>query len=209
MKVIILLGLSGLLHRGVPGPAAAQDIARPVAAPVATLYELPNFQGRQITLEAYSGDLSNLNFNDMAQSARFQGRWRICQDSEFRGRCQEVGGDAPDLSKMGLSQKISSLQAYEERVWDNAPRWQANAPWPGPPAARPIQAATGVLFPYPSAMGWDIAASGAAAAAFCKSAGLGAGAYYDASQRAARALDYAGRYVGETPVLRDVLCRRS
>lgn len=205
--MIVLAGIASLLHRGAAAPAP--ELPRPGAAPVATLYELPNFQGRQITLEGYSGDLSSLNFNDLAQSARFQGRWRICQDSEFRGKCQEVGGDAPDLSKMGMSLKISSLQAYEERIWDSGPRWQPNAPWPGPPSTRPYQAATGVLFPYPSAQGWDIAASGAAATAFCRSVGLGAGAYYDASQRAGRALDYAGRYVGETPVLRDVLCRRN
>lgn len=207
MKWIYLAGITALLHRGPP-PGAPPDPAARGPAPVATLYEAPDFQGRQITLEAYSGDLSGLNFNDLAQSARFQGRWRICQDSDFRGKCQEVGGDAPDLSKMGMALKISSLQAYEERVWDNGPRWQPNGPWPGPASARPYVAATGVLFPYPSAAGWDIAASGAAANAFCKSVGLGAGAYYDASQRAPRALDYAGRYVGETPVLRDVLCRR-
>lgn len=205
MKGIVLAGLAALLHRGPQG-GATPDGPRLGPAPIATLYELPNFQGRQITLDAYSADLATLNFNDLAQSARFQGRWRICQDSEFRGRCQEVGGDAPDLSKLGMSLRVSSLQAYEERVWEGGPRWRPEAPWPGPPSARPLQGATGVIFPYPMVAGWNIAASGAAAIAFCRSVGLEGAAYYDASQRAPRAIDYAGRYVGETPVLRDVLC---
>ena len=43
----------------------------------ATLYELPNFEGRSVTVTESTPDLGRWRFNDRAQSARFEGRWRV------------------------------------------------------------------------------------------------------------------------------------
>lgn len=177
--------------------------------PRATLYEQPNFQGRQIVLNGFADNLAGMNFNDVAQSARFEGHWRICEDSNYRGKCQDVGGDAPDLSRLGMALKISSAQAYLEGAWDRGGGWSAGGPWNGPQGGRPYEGATGILFPYPSVAGFDIAASSAAASAFCRSVGLGPASYYDSSERSPQALDAGGRYTGDTSILRDVLCRKN
>ncbi|WP_332771984.1 beta/gamma crystallin-related protein [Phenylobacterium sp.] len=194
-KILALAALAAALA----GAAEAQPY-RPGGGrgPSATLFEGPNFQGRQITLHAFSDNLKDTGFNDVAQSAKFQGRWRVCDDSRYRGRCQDVGGEVADLNQVGMALKISSLQGYFEGAWDRGG-------WGGD---RPFEAATGVLFPYPSVAGYDVASGGAAANAFCRSVGLGSSAYYDSSERAPRALDGEGRYMGETNILRDVLCRR-
>ncbi|WP_304177119.1 beta/gamma crystallin-related protein [Phenylobacterium aquaticum] len=182
--------------------------AAPPSSPRVTLYELPNFQGRQITLAAAVDDLSSLNFNDAAQSARFEGRWRVCEDSDYRGKCKDVGGDVPDLARVGMGAKISSMQAYLEGAWDRGSAWSPGGSWNGVQGGRPYEGATGVLFAYPSVAGFDIAASGSSANAFCRSVELGSASYYDSSQRAAQALDVGGRFVGETAILRDVFCRK-
>jgi hypothetical protein len=200
-------GLAALL---LAGSAAALPTIGGGRGPVATLYEGPNFQGRSITVYSYSGNMSG-DFNDKAQSVQLQGRWRVCEDAQYRGRCQDLTGDVPDLAAVGMSGKISSLQAYFEGAWNagwNNGDGRFGSGVSGRPNARPFEGATGVLFPYPGLAGFDLVANGEAANAFCRANGLGASAYYDASQRANQALDGAGRYFGDTSVLRDVFCRR-
>lgn len=174
----------------------------PGNAPRATLYELPNFQGRQITVTATAENMAPMGFNDLAQSARLQGRWRVCEDSGYRGKCRDISGDIPDLNTQGLGLKISSLQAYFEGAWSRGGGWGR----PGQPG--PYEGATGVLFPYPNIMGLDISPNSSGANAFCRSVQLGYSAYYDSSQRARLALDGEGRYVADSPVIRDVFCRK-
>src|SRR5687768_2540006 len=55
----------------------------------ATLYDQPNFQGNSVTITQSAPDLGKWRFNDRAQSARFEGRWLICEHDDFKGRCQE------------------------------------------------------------------------------------------------------------------------
>ncbi|WP_340645312.1 beta/gamma crystallin-related protein [Phenylobacterium sp.] len=173
-------------------------------APTATLYELPNFQGRQMTVTATGENLASMNFNDLAQSARLQGRWRVCENSGYRGKCQDLSGQIADLNTVGMGGKISSLQGYFEGAWSRGGGWGGG----GPQGGQPYEGATGVLFPYPNVVGFEIAANGSSASAYCRSMKLGSSAYYDSSQRARLALDGDGRYVAETSVLRDVFCRK-
>ncbi len=204
-----VVALSASLAQAQPyRPGGGGDRDR---APSVTLFEGPNFQGRQITITAFSDNLDSARFNDLAQSARFQGRWRICENSNYRGKCQDVSGPVADLNAIGMGLKISSLQGYFEGVWNNNGGWDRGGGYGGGGYGgrdRPFEGATGVLFPYPSIAGFDIAAGSSSASAFCRSVGLGSSAYYDSSQRAQRALDGEGRYTGDTSVLRDVFCRR-
>lgn len=197
----------GLIALAMAGAAQAQDWrGRPPPAPRAVLYELPGFQGRQISITAYDQNLAKSGFNDIAQSARFEGRWRVCEDSGFRGRCQDLGGDVADLAGAGMTQKISSLQGYLEGAWDRGGGWRDGRG--GVDGGRAFEGARNVLFPYPTVAGFDIAADGGAANVFCRAMGLGSSAWYDSGEHAPRALDQAGRYVGDISVLRDVLCRK-
>lgn len=192
-----------LVLAAVAALTAGQATAQPYGdrgrepVPSATLYEGPNFQGRQVTVYAYGENLAGMNFNDLAGSARFEGRWRVCEDSRYRGRCQDLSGQIADLDQVGMGRKISSLQGYYEG-W-GAQRWEGREAFEG---------ATGVLFPYPSYAGYDVAAGSSAADAFCRAMRLSGSAYYASSERKPQALDGDGRYMGDTDVLRDVLCRR-
>lgn len=57
-----------------------------------TLYEAPNFQGANLALSDANSSLSRQNFNDRAASLIISsGNWEVCEDVNFRGRCQRLG----------------------------------------------------------------------------------------------------------------------
>ncbi len=104
MKMSIVASGAALAVLALAGPAAAQRGAS------LTLYEGVNFQGPS---RSFSGGIENLadqGFNDRAQSARVQGRWRLCEDSRMRGRCVDVTGVIPNLADLRLTAAVSSFE---------------------------------------------------------------------------------------------------
>jgi hypothetical protein len=178
--------------------AAAQ--AQPYRAGSVTLFDQPNFQGNSVTITQPVADLGKWRFNDRAQSARFEGRWLICEHGDYRGRCQEVREDVPNLHTYGLMAQISSLQ----------PVGRPPGAGPGRPGRveRGIEGARTVFFPRPTVDGVDVAAGDRGADVFCRNQGLGRAAWFDSSERAAQAIGPEGQYVGRSTVLRDLLCRK-
>lgn len=188
--------------------ASAQSYGRG-GRPMATLYEGYNFEGRSVDIYADEENLSGLRFNDKARSARFQGQWRVCEDAGYGGRCQEVRGDVADLNRIGMAERISSLQAYSSSGGyggDYGGGYGGGRPGGG--QSRPAEGARSVFFAYPQLGGRDIAAGDMSANAFCRQQGLGPALYYDSSERARQAVDGQGRYVTNTTIIRDILCRR-
>jgi hypothetical protein len=194
MTVLAALALAG----------AAQ--AQPYRGARATLYELPNFQGRSVTITQSTPDLGDWRFNDRAQSARFEGRWRVCEHDGFRGRCQEVRGDVADLTTYGLMAQISSLEPAQ------APGggYPGGGGGPGRPGRdeRGIEGSRTVFFPRPTVDGYDVAAGDRGADSFCRRQGLGSAVWFDSSERGSPAIGPNGQFVGRASVLRDLLCRK-
>ena len=81
-----------------------------------TLYDGPGFTGRARTFDS---DFSNLprEFNDTAGSLRVQGRWTICVDSDYEGRCVDVDRDIRDLRSIGMDRTISSFRMDRYSPW--------------------------------------------------------------------------------------------
>ena len=148
--------------------SAAQ--AQPFRGGSATLYDQPNFQGNSVTVTQSAPDLGKWRFNDRAQSARFEGRWLICEHDDFRGRCQEVRGEIANLHTLGLMAQVSSMAP------GGRPPPPPPPPGPGFPGgggARGIDGTRTVFFPRPSVRGVDVAAGQRGADAYCRSHGLG------------------------------------
>lgn len=74
-----------------------------------TIYNGPGFSGASRT---FDGDFTNLprEFNDTAYSVRVEGRWEVCVDSSYRGRCTVIDRDIRDLRSIGMERTISSLR---------------------------------------------------------------------------------------------------
>lgn len=190
------------------GEAAAQR-----GPGAATLYSLPNYQGQSVTITDSTEDLGRWRFNDKAQSARFSGTWRVCEHDEFRGRCQEIRGDVPDLTQYGLMAQISSM---EPSGWQRPPR-----PGPGPGPGRPddgwgprggdsrgVEGTRTVFFARPTVRGMDLAAGKHGADTFCRRQGLGSSVWFDSSERARQAIGPEGQITGRSSVIRDLLCAK-
>jgi hypothetical protein len=77
-----------------------------------TLFAGTNFTGRSFDLNNTRSNLFNDNFNDMAQSMIIRaGRWQICEDADFGGRCMILGrGEYADLNDLQMGGMISSVR---------------------------------------------------------------------------------------------------
>lgn len=188
--------LAALAAAALAAPAAAQ----PYRGASVTLYDQPNFQGASVTITQSTPDLGRWRFNDRARSARFEGRWLICEHDSFKGRCQEVRGDVPDLNQYRLAEQISSLE----------PIGGGGRPggFPGGGGSRGVEGSRTVFFARPTVRGIDVAAGDRGADAFCRAQGLGQAVWYDSGERASQAIGPDGDMVGRSSVLRDLLCRK-
>ncbi len=92
---------------GLAIAAAASQVSAQVR-----FYEHDNFRGRAFTAEKPIGDFNRYGFNDKASSAIVRGgRWELCDDAGFRGRCVVLGpGRYPSLGEMGMNDRVSSVR---------------------------------------------------------------------------------------------------
>lgn len=206
-----ILALSLLAAAAAAGAVQAQ----PYRGGSATLYELPNFQGTSVTITQSAPDLGRWRFNDRARSARFEGRWLICEHDDFKGRCQEVRGDVPDLNQYRLAEQISSLEPAGGPRPPGGGYPGGGFPGGGYPGggypgggARGVEGARTVFFARPAVRGVDVAAGGRGADVYCRAQGLGPAVWFDSSERASQAIGPDGEFVGRSSVLRDLLCRK-
>ena len=186
--------------------------AQPRGGGAATLYELPNFQGRSVTITTATDDLGDYRFNDRAQSARFEGTWRACEHDDYEGRCQEIRGEVADLTRFGLMAQISSLEpaGFRRPGGGDHGGGFGGGGW-GPPGrdSRGVDGARTVFFARPTVRGLDLAAGRNGADTFCRRQGLGPSVWFDSSERAPQALGPEGQVTGRSPVIRDLLCLKS
>lgn len=94
------------------------------------LYSDRNYRGREARIDYDAATLGEFNFNDSAASARVRdGVWELCEDANFRGHCETISSDAPDLGR--LHNQVSSVRLisrdHEDRDgwWDSSrdDRW--------------------------------------------------------------------------------------
>lgn len=76
------------------------------------VYENSNFRGASREFTSEDRNLGRTPFNDRISSVRVQGRWEVCTDAEFRGRCRIVEGDIRNLIG-GFNDSISSLRPVD------------------------------------------------------------------------------------------------
>jgi uncharacterized protein YcfJ len=97
--------------------AAAALLAAAHASAQVTLYEGEGFHGRAFSADRPIGDLSRFGFNDRASSAVVdRGRWEVCEDAGFRGRCVVIRrGSYDSLRGLGLNDRISSIRPVGPR----------------------------------------------------------------------------------------------
>jgi hypothetical protein len=162
-------------------------------ADTAVLFEYPNFQGRSVVVTRENGNLDGVGFNDRARSVQLTGTWRLCEDKDYRGRCETITGAVPNLSFQGIN-GLSSLQM----TGAHGGGWGIPPYGGGGYAQGGVSGTSVVFYPGPAPTGAYGAPYGSyggtrrAADDFCRSMGHRTSVFYDS----------AGG------VLNDVLCRR-
>ena len=77
----------------------------------ATFYENGDFRGYSFTLTTSEPNFGRPGLmNDKVSSVRLRGRWLLCTDGDYRGRCEEVSRDYSDLGELRLNDAISSAR---------------------------------------------------------------------------------------------------
>jgi uncharacterized protein YcfJ len=109
--------------------ATALVLATQAAAQI-TFYQGEGFRGRAFTVNTPVQNFERYGFNDRASSVVVDhGRWEICTDARFQGRCVVLRrGSYDSLGRMGLDGRVSSARPVNERA-----RYENEAP-PPPPA---------------------------------------------------------------------------
>ncbi len=84
-------------------------------------YEDSGFNGRYVSLRDAAPDFNNIGFNDLASSIVVRsGRWEVCTDADFRGRCMIVErGEYPSLDG-NFNDRISSAREIRGGVVSGA-----------------------------------------------------------------------------------------
>ncbi len=92
-----------------------------------TFYEHPGFRGEAFTTDQPVDNFGGTGFNDRASSVVVDhGRWEVCEDAHFRGRCVVLRrGSYDSLRGLGLDKQISSVRPVADRD-----RYENEAPQP-------------------------------------------------------------------------------
>jgi uncharacterized protein YcfJ len=108
---------------------AAIVVAGHAAAQI-TFYEGEDFHGRTFATRQAAGDFTRNGFNDRASSVIVtNGRWEVCEDVNFRGRCVVLQrGNYDSLRSIGFNDRISSVRPFRGN------RYAGDMPAPPPPA---------------------------------------------------------------------------
>ncbi len=96
---------------GLVAGVAALLVAQAASAQV-TFFSGEGFRGQSFVVNNTAQNLAQQGFNDRASSVIVdRGRWEVCEDSNFRGRCVMLApGQYPTLAAMGLNNSVSSVR---------------------------------------------------------------------------------------------------
>jgi uncharacterized protein YcfJ len=83
-----------------------------------TFYEGEDYRGRAFTTTQEQRDFRNGGFNDRASSVVVDGgRWEVCEDAGYRGRCVMLRPGAYDsLKQLGVNNAVSSARLVRASV---------------------------------------------------------------------------------------------
>lgn len=87
----------GWTHGSVAPAGTMFDLGfQPV--PGLALYRLAEYEGAALILLESEPDVTRFGLGNRARSLRVSGRWLICSEPDFRGRCAEISSGQPRLA---------------------------------------------------------------------------------------------------------------
>ena len=97
-------------------PAASAQLAGGPQGGGVILFDQSGFSGEAVQIDSAVSSLSDARFNDKASSIQvLSGRWEVCTNGNFGGRCEIIRNDNLDLQGIGLNNNISSIRPAGSR----------------------------------------------------------------------------------------------
>jgi len=91
--------------------ASAQLAGGPRTNTGIILYDQNGFSGEAVQIDGAVPSLSDARFNDKTSSIEvLSGRWEVCTNGNFGGRCEIISNDSLELRGIGLNNNISSVR---------------------------------------------------------------------------------------------------
>ena len=92
-----------------PGPGGNPGPFPPASL---TLFGQPGYRGASVVLSGPAPTLGPWSFSDRSKSLqiRGRGRWQVCTEPHYRGRCEIVSDSIYDLAAWRLNNQISSAR---------------------------------------------------------------------------------------------------
>ena len=120
----LLLAASLTLAAVTPAALAQRGGGRgpdtPSGPPSIILYSETNLRGQSVELTTDHPNFNTIRFNDRARSVEVRGGvWLLCEDGNYRGRCEYVDRTVRNLGELNLSGSISSARVAP---YDKGPR---------------------------------------------------------------------------------------
>lgn len=191
---------------GIASGASAQT------APAAsmTLFELPGYLGRSVTITADTTDLAS---QLRARSARVTGSWQVCPQANYAGTCRTITANQPLLNPIPISVRTSSsATATTGTATTTATATGTAVDVASLDVAGGTEGQDVTFFARPTLSGSEVSAGSndlAAATAFCKLAGAtSATAAGRARAQTSNLVDVTAAARVRGFALRDVVCRR-
>ena len=152
------------------------------------LYSEDQYQGTAAPFEGEQRNLSDSGWNNQAESLSIRAGdiWEICGETEFRD-CKRVDSNVPDLGKLGLNKKISSIRPIHQI---------------DPTLIKPLEGRTAGFFPTPRRNDAPIPA--------CPSGGTGKKCVQKEANTFCAENGYkdSAYFVNNEGVLEEVVCKR-
>ncbi len=210
MRTALLAAPALALAAFTATPATAQSDAD--AAPSLTLYELPAYLGRSVTITADTPNLTT-SFAKRARSARVIGEWQVCPSVSFAGTCRTLAADTPLLTAANVASARPAVAATASTAGTATSAAAATTVDLDSLDAAPGVNGQDVAFYATPALGSDGVSAGtndsAAGIAFCKLAGNTAAVHASRARvQSSNLIDLTSRSRVRGFALRDVLCRR-
>lgn len=152
------------------------------------LYSEDLYQGGRQVFEAEQSNLSGAGWNNQAESLSIRPGdiWEICAETEFKD-CRRIEANVPDLGKLGLNKKISSIRPIKQI---------------DPTFVKPLEGRTAGFFPTPRANDAPVAA--------CPSGGTSKKCVQKQANQFCADNGYkdSAYFVNNEGVLEEVVCKR-
>jgi len=96
---------------GGPGPGPGPGGGWGGGPPGLIVFENPNYKGLRLEISDTVPDLAGSGLDDLITSVRvLRGSWLLCSARDFRGDCQTIDADSPNLKTINLNDRVSSIR---------------------------------------------------------------------------------------------------